>query len=76
LSPRAAQGLAAGVHALGDLVVFDAGFHVGGLLRLDELALEGGDFLGVVELHHVHGFVVGLRGAAWTPSARAGTTRP
>jgi hypothetical protein len=34
------QGLAAGVHAQGDLVVLDAGLHVGGLLRLDELALE------------------------------------
>jgi hypothetical protein len=29
------QGQAAGVHALRDLVVFDAGFHVSGLLRLD-----------------------------------------
>src|ERR1700761_3650888 len=44
---------AAGVHSLGDLVVLDAGLHVGGLLRLDELALEGDDFLGVEELDHV-----------------------
>src|SRR5690348_11549263 len=34
------QGLAAGVHAQGDLVVLDAGLEVRGLLRLDELALE------------------------------------
>ena len=50
---RAPERLAAGVHAQRDLVVLDAGLHVGGLLRLDELALEGGDLLGVVELHHV-----------------------
>jgi hypothetical protein len=48
------QRQAAGVHALADLVVLDAGLHVGGLLGLDELALEGGDFLGVVELDEVH----------------------
>ncbi len=47
------QGLAAGVHALGDLVVLDRGFHVGGALGLDELALEAGDLFGVIELHHV-----------------------
>jgi len=47
------QGATAGVHALADLVVLDAGFHVGGLLGLDEFALEGCDVLRVVELHHV-----------------------
>jgi hypothetical protein len=42
LSPRFhRRAFAAGVHALADLVVLDAGLHVGGLLRLDELALEG-----------------------------------
>ncbi len=41
------------IHALADLVVLDAGLHIGGLLGLDELALEGGDLLGVVELDHV-----------------------
>jgi hypothetical protein len=49
------QGLAAGVHALADLVVLDAGFHVGGAFGLDEFALEQHDFFRVVELHHVLG---------------------
>ena len=47
------QGPAAGVHALADLVVLDAGLHVGGLLRLHEFGLEGRDLFGVVELDHV-----------------------
>ncbi len=41
------QGAAAGIHAFGDLVVLDAGFHVGSALGLDKFALEGRDFLGV-----------------------------
>jgi hypothetical protein len=49
--------LAPGVHAQRDLVVFDAGFHVGGLLGLDELAFEGRDFFGIVELDHVECFL-------------------
>jgi hypothetical protein len=44
------QRFAAGVHAQRNLVVFDAGFHVGRLLRFDVLALEGVDFFGVEEL--------------------------
>ena len=55
------QGAPAGVHAQGDLVVLDAGFHVGGLLGLDELALEGVDLLGVVELDDVERLLRPLR---------------
>jgi hypothetical protein len=51
------QRLAACVHALRDLVVLDAGLHVGRALRLHETGLEGGDLLGVVELHHVERLV-------------------
>ncbi|KGX49629.1 hypothetical protein Y025_5569 [Burkholderia pseudomallei TSV32] len=47
------QRAAAGVHAPCDLVVLDRGLHIGGALRLDELALEQRDFLGVVELDDV-----------------------
>ena len=47
------QEPAAFVHALGDLVVLDGRLHVGGLLGLDELALEQRDLLGVVELDDV-----------------------
>src|SRR5690606_18012441 len=35
------QGSPAGVHTFSDLIVFDRRFHVGGLLGLDEFALEG-----------------------------------
>ena len=55
------QRLAASVHAQGQFVVFDTGFHVGGLLRFDEIALESADFFGVEKLHHVQGFVRPLR---------------
>ena len=51
------QRLAPGVHAQRDLVILDTGLHVGGLLSRDEFALEGGDLLGVVELHHVDRFL-------------------
>ena len=46
---------AAAVEALADLVVLDRGLDVRRLLRLDELALEEDDLLGVVELDHVGG---------------------
>ncbi|MOA23046.1 hypothetical protein D3C78_1436460 [compost metagenome] len=55
------QGLAAGVHAFGDLIVFDGRFHVGGALGFDEFAFERRDFLGVVELDNVHRFLRALR---------------
>ena len=51
------QGAAARVHALANFVVFQAGFHVGGALRLHEFTLESGDFLGVEKLHHVQRLV-------------------
>ena len=47
------QRVAATIHALADVVVLDRGFHVRGLLRLDELALEEGDVFRVVELDDV-----------------------
>src|SRR5258708_39719866 len=49
------QRAPAAVHALGDLVVLDRGFPVGGLLGFDELALEQDDVLGIVELDDVGG---------------------
>jgi hypothetical protein len=55
------QGQTAGVHAFADFVVFDGGFHIGRALRLDELGFEGGDFLGVVELDDVQGFLRAAR---------------
>src|SRR3546814_5867942 len=45
------------VHAFADLVILVRGFHIGGALCLDELALEGHDFLGVIELDHIHSFL-------------------
>src|SRR5688572_24013141 len=45
----------AAVQALADLVVLDRGLYVSGLLRVDEVALEEHDLLGIVELHHVGG---------------------
>src|SRR5687767_4479577 len=45
----------AAVQAQADLVVLDRGLDVSGLLRLDELALEEHDLLGIVELDHVGG---------------------
>ena len=50
------QGFAPCVHALGNFVVFDAGFHVGGFLRFYKFSLEGHDFFGVIKLHHVQRF--------------------
>ena len=47
------QGCAPGVHAFANFVIFDAGFHVGGTLRLDKLALEGLNFFGIEELDPV-----------------------
>jgi len=38
------QRLAPSVHALANLVIFDAGFQVGRLLGLDKLRLKGMDF--------------------------------
>ena len=55
------QRAAAGVHAQRDLVVLGAGFPVRGLLGLDELALERGDVLGVVELDDVERLLRPLR---------------
>ena len=61
------QGAPAGVHALGNLVIFQAGFHVGGLLCLDKFALEGGNFFRVIKLDlvqrlvHPHGVQGGDR---------------
>ena len=51
------QGRAAGVHALADFVVLDAGFHIGRLLCFDKLTLKGRNLFWVVKLHHVHGLV-------------------
>ena len=53
------QGLAAAIHALGNLVVLDAGFHVGGLLGLYELGLKCRDLFGVEKFHHVQRLVHG-----------------
>src|SRR5438105_4100081 len=47
------QRAPAAVHALAQDVVLDRGLRVRRLLRLDELALEQRDLLGIVELHHV-----------------------
>jgi len=47
------QGFAARVHALGNFVVFDAGFHVGRFLGFYKFAFKGHDFFGVEKLHHV-----------------------
>src|SRR5678816_993158 len=46
---------AAAIEPLADLVVLERGLDVCRLLRLDELALEGDDFLGVIELDDVGG---------------------
>ena len=43
----------AGIHAERDVVILGRRFHVCRLLRLDELALEKGNFLGVIELDDV-----------------------
>ena len=51
------QCFATSIHAFGNLVVFDTGLHVGGLLRFNKLAFECNDFLWVVKLHHIEGFV-------------------
>ena len=51
------QGPAPGIHALGNLVVFQTGFHVSGLLGLNKLALESGNFFRVIKLHHIECFV-------------------
>src|SRR5450631_2487220 len=40
-------------HPFADLVVFGGGFQVGGLFGIDELALEQGNLLRVVELNDV-----------------------
>ena len=55
------EGAPPGVHSQRDLVVFCAGFPVGGLLGLDELALEGVDVLGIVELDDVERLLRSLR---------------
>ena len=61
---RPVQRAAAGVHALGDLVVLLRRLEVRRLLGLDELALEQRDLLGVVELDDVERPVDGLAGSA------------
>lgn len=55
------QRPAPGVHAFTDLVVLNAGFHVGRLLGLDKLSLESLNFFRVVELHHVERLVDAAR---------------
>ena len=71
-SPRCISARAAGVHALRDLVVLDAGLPVGGLLGLDELALEGGDLLGVEELDHVERLLRALAGCSVETTSTCG----
>ena len=51
------QGLASGIHSDRNLVVLNAGFHVRGLLRFDEFALEQRHFFGVIELDDIDRFV-------------------
>src|SRR5690606_6322756 len=51
--PAREQRGAPGVHPAGNLVVLDAGFHIGGALGLDEVGLEQGDLLRIVELDDV-----------------------
>src|ERR1041385_8653927 len=46
---------AAAIKPLADLIVLERGLDVGGLLRIDELALEARDFFRIVELDHVGG---------------------
>src|SRR5687768_5375877 len=55
------EGAPPAVQAQADLVVLDRGLDVCGLLRVDELALEERDLLGVVKLDHVGG----ASGRAW-----------
>ena len=51
------QGLAPGIHSDRNLVVFHAGFHVRGLLRFNEFALEQCHFFGVIKLNYIDRFV-------------------
>src|SRR5688500_2950653 len=51
--PLLVERARAAVKALADFVVLDRRLDVGRLLRLDDLALEERDLLGIVELHHV-----------------------
>src|SRR5688572_29150133 len=55
IQPLLVERAPAAVQALADLVVLERGLDVGRLLRVDELALEQHDFLGVVELDDVGG---------------------
>ena len=55
VSSRVVERAPARIHPFGDLVVLGCSFHVRGLLRVDELALEQSDVLGLVELHDVGG---------------------
>src|SRR5438034_9498678 len=54
------QRHAAGIHPLGDLVVFLRGLVIGRLFRFDKLALEQCDFLWIVALDHIERPVVRL----------------